>query len=188
MEIVWWCVTMNNDILSLVALAKANKPLSVEIPEKGMSNTYDTMEELLNETIEIPTDSPVTEITLNMPEVATKLNHFDIYVELSAPTNAHTAGNSMIILFNKQVWYWSMGNTLPTQAMHLWILVDTIRKISFYDGLKSVPPYFNVNILKALRNIAPSYTESEKKANNTFKFQLDNEYAGTAKISVRGYR
>lgn len=170
-------------------------PLTVNIPEggggtgagKGISNTYGEAVELINTTIEISADEPVTEIILNLPENATKLHHFSISVALGKPTNEHTAGRSMMYLFGSNIWYWNMGNT-QNNTMYMWALVDMVRRITYCPGnISNNNMKFNAQTMKTHMDSAPSLTESQKLANNTFRLWLEKEYAGTATIEMRGY-
>ena len=169
-------------------------PLTVNIPEggggtgagKGIPNTYGEALELINTTIEISSDELVTEIVLNLPEIATKLHHFNISVILGKPTNDHTAGRLMMCLFGSNIWYWNMGNT-QAATMYMWALVDMVRRITYWSGISINSWKFNNVALKTHMDSAPSLTESQKLANNTFRLWLEKEYAGTATIEMRGY-
>lgn len=164
-----------------------SQAVSVEIPVGGGSSggLMGVEHTLLNTTVEIPADSPVTSITLDVPEIAKTCKAFQIFVYLSKPTNEHTATRTQVSICRQNLIYWTIGNTSATGGMGYWIIADCIKGIAYKkaspNSFSANSNTFNCEAASGLKNFPPS------NSNNKFVFEMFSPYAGTVNIEVYGY-
>ena len=153
----------------------------------GLTNTYGEEIVLLNEIVEIPIDTPVTSVEFDLPEVAKELRHFGVHIILTTPTNTHTAGRTLVKLFGTDLIYWNVGNSNPTNYYQVYLSVDWVRRIVTRVGPTTVALMYNMTTMQPQIRFIPELTEVIT-ANNQFRFEILNEYAGTITVQVFGYR
>lgn len=170
-----------------------SEDVTVDVPASGggtenaLTTTYGEEIALLTETVEIPTDTPVTVLEFDLPEIAKELNHFVIHLNIGKPTNEHTAARTMLNMFNGDLVYWNIGNS-PTNGMYeLMMIVDYVRRIVWKNGPSINSIQYNFVTTPTTWRWLPVLTSTHRN-NNKIKLTIFNEYAGTIVLDVLGYR
>ena len=165
-----------------------SEALEVNIPEGGGSTnrTFGNKTLLIDQTVEILADAPVTSISLTMPENVGDFDIFDIYVEKQKPTNEFTSEGTMNFkLMGQYLVYF--GFSKMTANYEYILMRVSFQRSSVEYAVSSVS--FSTNVFQTKQNWGwlGEPTEAQRK-NTEFLFQFGTSYSGSITVKIWGYK
>lgn len=165
-----------------------SEALEVNIPEGGGSTnrTFGNKTLLIDQTVEILADAPVTSISLTMPENVGDFDIFDIYVEKQKPTNEFTSEGMMNFkLMGQHLVYWGFSKMTASYENILMRVYFQRNIVEF--AVSSVGFSSNVFQPKQFWDWIKEPTEAQRK-DTEFLFQFGTSYSGSITVKIWGYK
>lgn len=169
------------DTMSQKAITKA-----LAMSGGGIGSTFGNKTLLMDETIDIPADVPVTSISLTMPDNVGDFDIFDIYVEKQKPTNEFTSAGTMNFkLMGQHLVYYGFSKMTANYENILMRVYFQRNTVEF--AVSSVGFSTNAFQPRQAWNWIKEPTEAQRK-NTEFLFQLGTSYSGSITVKIWGYK
>lgn len=142
---------------------------------------------LLDTSVEIPAESPVTEMEWELPEEAKRYNVFYSELYTSKPTNSPSNNiNVRLSVCGNELAGSSNGNGVIRKDGQTWVtaLAELDRRCVLNATFNNSPLH-NISSSMSLFVYADALPISER--NNLFRVRLLREYAGTVTVKIVGY-
>lgn len=152
----------------------------------GIESTFGNKTLLMDETIDIPADVPVTSISLTMPDNVGDFDFFDIYVTKQKPTNEFTSAGVMNFKLMGQflVYY---GFSKMTASYENILMRVSFPRNTVEFAVSSVGLSTNVFQPRQAWNWIQEPSEAQRK-DTEFRFQFGTEYSGSITVKIWGYK
>jgi hypothetical protein len=152
----------------------------------GIESTFGNKTLLLDETIDIPADVPVTSISLTMPDNVGDFDFFDIYVTKQKPTNAFISEGVMNFkLMGQHLVYYGLSKMTANNENILMRVSFQRNTVEF--AISGVS--FSTNSFQPRQawNRIQEPSEAQRK-DTEFLFNFGTEYSGSITVKIWGYK
>ena len=173
--------------LSTESVTRTKEPYAVNGGGSGgIESTFGNKTLLLDETIDIPADVPVTSISLTMPDNVGDFDFFDIYVTKQKPTNAFISEGVMNFkLMGQYLVYYGLTKMTANNE-------NILMRVSFQQNtvefaVSSVSFSTNAFQPKQAWNWIQEPSEAQRK-DTEFLFKFGTEYSGSITVRIWGYK
>lgn len=152
----------------------------------GIGSTFGNKTLLLDETIDIPADVPVTSISLTMPDNVGDFDFFDIYVTKQKPTNAFISEGVMNFkLMGQHLVYYGLSKMTASYENILMRVSFPRNTVEF--AVSSVGFSSNAFQPRQAWNWIREPSEAQRK-DTEFLFNFGTEYSGSITVKIWGYK
>lgn len=142
---------------------------------------------LLDTSVEIPAETPVTELEWELPEDAKRYNAFYIEMRASKPANSPTSDIRVCLsVCGNDLSSSYCDNGLLRKASQTWVTATAeLDRRCVLNAIFNNSPVYNISTSMNVFYYADALPLTER--NNLFLARLRGEYAGTVEVKIVGY-